>query len=288
MQNTNGGYIIFYRDSFEFKHCLGEAEIEQPDIYLTYGKYYLKYEVEGDSDIIPYVFQSEDERIQDNKKNILSFDNSFTLDYSQKISLKFEGTKGKIKNICITTDKNNSYYRTSPDKGDRIDIKGSKIFLDLAKINSFNFKFKISHVPGSDHINPLDYSIISYRGTNYGLFDLDLAQDIVYLMHYENNTISISKNNYQIKTINLSTEKSSLTLFNNVNAVITDFVLIDNNNKETNVIVQNTIKKYVPATIYSPIIVVDENEQPLELSSSFRIFNKNGADHYWFTNVERE
>ncbi len=288
MQNTNGGYIIFYRDSFEFKHCLGEAEIEQPDIYLTYGKYYLKYEVEGDSDIIPYVFQSEDERIQDNKKNILSFDNSFTLDYSQKISLKFEGTKGKIKNICITTDKNNLYYRTSPDKGDRIDIKGSKIFLDLAKINSFNFKFKISHVPGSDHTNPLDYSIISYRGTNYGLFDLDLAQDIVYLMHYENNTISISKNDYQIKTINLSTEKSSLTLFNNVNAVITDFVLIDNNNKETNVIVQNTIKKYVPATIYSPIIVVDENEQPLELSSSFRIFNKNGADHYWFTNVERE
>ena len=144
MQNTNGGYIIFYRDSFEFKHCLGEAEIEQPDIYLTYGKYYLKYEVEGDSDIIPYVFQSEDERIQDNKKNILSFDNSFTLDYSQKISLKFEGTKGKIKNICITTDKNNSYYRTSPDKGDRIDIKGSKIFLDLAKINSFNFKFSIT------------------------------------------------------------------------------------------------------------------------------------------------
>ena len=27
----------------------------------------------------------------------------FTLDYSQKVSLKFEGTIGKIKNISITT-----------------------------------------------------------------------------------------------------------------------------------------------------------------------------------------
>lgn len=288
MQNTNGGYIIFYRDAFEFKYCLGEAEIEQPDIYLNYGKYYLKYDVEGDSDIIPYVFLSQDERIQDKRKNILSFDNSFTLDNSQKISLKFEGTKGKIKNICITTDKNNAYYRTSPDKGDRIDIKGSKMFLDLAKINKFSFKFKVLHAPGSDHINPLEYSILSYRGINYGLFDLALAQDVLYSMQYENNIITITKNDYIVKTINLSKEQSSLTLFNNVNAVITDFLLIDIHNKETNVIVQNTIKKYVPSTIYSPIIVVDENEQPLELSSSFRIFKKHGVDHYWFTNIERE
>ena len=95
MQNTNGGYIWFYRDAFEFKHCNGEAEIEQPDIYLNYGKYYLKYETEGDCDIIPYVFQSDDERLFDKTKNILNpIDNSFKLDYSQKISLKFEGTKG--------------------------------------------------------------------------------------------------------------------------------------------------------------------------------------------------
>lgn len=82
--------------------------------------------------------------------------------------------------------------------------------------------------------------------------------------------------------------KSTLTIFQNVNAVITDFVYIDENDKETNVIVQNTIKKYVPGTIYSPIIVVDENEQPLDLSSSFRIYKKNNKDYYWFTNVERE
>lgn len=98
MQNTNGGYIWFYRDAFEFKYCNGEAEIEQPDIYLNYGKYYLKYETEGDCDIIPYIFLSEDERLLDERKNILNpMDNSFRIDKPQKISLKFEGTSGKIK-----------------------------------------------------------------------------------------------------------------------------------------------------------------------------------------------
>lgn len=292
MQNTNGGYIWFYRDAFEFKHCLGEAEIEQPDIYLTYGKYYLKYETEGDCDIIPYVFLSQDERILDQRKNILAFDNSFELDYSQKISLKFEGTKGKVKNICITTDKDNSYYRTSPDKGDRIDIKGSEIKLDLSKINSFNLEFNIKHAPGSDHNEPIDYSIVNIRGLRFGLFDLNLAQNVDYKMDYnkEEKRIYVRNKWGVVKFIPLDDIdlESTLTIFQNVNAVITDFVYIDENNKETNVIVQNTIKKYVPGTIYSPIIVVDENEQPLDLSSSFRIYKKNNKDYYWFTNVERE
>lgn len=293
MQNTNGGYIWFYRDAFEFKHCLGEAEIEQPDIYLAKGKYYLKYETEGDNDIIPYVFISEDQRILDKPKNILNIDNSFTLDYTQKICLKFEGTKGKVKKICITTDKNNEYYRTSPDKGDSINIDGSNISLDLNQIKSYKLKFNIKFVPGSDHINPIIYSILSIRGKSYGLFDLNLAQDVDYYMSFnkEEKTIVISTiTGSVIKTINLIAKEleSTINIFNNINAIITEFVYIDNNNQSTNIIIQNTIKKYVPGAIYSPIIVIDDNEQPLDLSTSFRIFKKNNRDHYWFTNIERE
>ena len=293
MQNTNGGYIWFYRDAFEFKHCLGEAEIEQSDIYLEKGKYYLKYEIEGDNDIIPYIFISEDERILDKPKNILNIDNSFILDYAQKICLKFEGSKGKIKNICITTDKNNSYYRTSPDKGDSIDIEGSEIRLNLNQIKSYKLKFNIKFASGSDHNNPISYSILSIRGNTYGLFDLDLAQDADYYMFFnkEDKAISISTiTGTIIKTIKLTNEelKSTISIFNNINAIITDFVYIDNNGQSINVIIENTIKKYVPGTIYSPIIVVDDQEQPLDLSTSFRIFKKNNRDHYWFTNTERE
>lgn len=287
MQNTNGGYIWFYRDAFEFKYCNGEAEIEQPDIYLNYGKYYLKYETEGDCDIVPYVFQSEDTRLIDQRKNILAVDKSFTLDYSQKISLKFEGTKGKIKNICITTDKNNSYYRTSPDKGDKVDIKGSEIRFMLNKIKSIKWSCNIHHTPGYDHTNPLDYSIIKTGDFSYGLFDLNLATNVKYNYEYKDNKITITNlNDYIVKEVTL--KSNSLIINKNINSVITDLVVEDLNGNTTNVVVENTIKKSVPGTIYSPIIVVDENDQPLDLSSSYRIYKKNDKDYYWFTNVERE
>ena len=89
-----------------------------------------------------------------------------------------------------------------------------------------------------------------------------------------------------IKEIKIT--NNSLTIFRNVNAIIKDFVVKDIHGNDTNIVVENTIKKYAPGTIYSPIIVLDENEQPLDLSSSYRVYNKNGKDYYWFTNTERE
>ena len=288
MQNTNGGYIWFYRDAFEFKYCNGEAEIEQPDIYLNYGKYYLKYETEGECDIIPYVFLSQDERLLDERKNILNpIDNSFVLDNSQKISLKFEGTSGKIKKIRITTQKENDYIRTSPDKGEKIEIGGSSLKLSLDYIKSASFTGIVNHAPGIDHNSPIDYSILNFDANSYGLFDLDIAQEVEYKYRYENNEITISTmtdrviKKYKIKN-------NLLTIFKNVNAVIKDFIVIDIYGNDTNVVVENTIKKFAPGTIYSPIIVLDENDEPLDLSSSYRVYEKNGKDYYWFTNTERE
>lgn len=288
MQNTNGGYIWFYRDAFEFKHCNGEAEIEQPDIYLSYGKYYLKYETEGDCDIVPYIFLSQDERLLDERKNILNpIDNSFILDNSQKISLKFEGTSGKIKKIRITTQKENDYIRTSPDKGEKIEIGGSSIKLDLSLIKTASWTGKVNHAPGLDHNNPIDYSILSFDTYSYGLFDLDIAQEVDYKYRYEDKKITIST--MQDKIVKEYKIKNNiLTIFKNINAVIKDFVVIDIYGNDTNIIVENTIKKFAPGTIYSPIIVLDENDQPLDLSSSYRVYSKNNKDYYWFTNTERE
>lgn len=288
MQNTNGGYIWFYRDAFEFKHCNGEAEIEQPDIYLSYGKYYLKYETEGDCDIVPYIFLSQDERLLDERKNILNpIDNSFILDNSQKISLKFEGTSGKIKKIRITTQKENDYIRTSPDKGEKIEIGGSSIKLDLSLIKTASWTGKVNHAPGLDHNNPIDYSILSFDAYSYGLFDLDIAQEVDYKYRYEDKKIIIYT--MQDKIVKEYKIKNNiLTIFKNINAVIKDFVVIDIYGNDTNIIVENTIKKFAPGTIYSPIIVLDENDQPLDLSSSYRVYSKNNKDYYWFTNTERE
>lgn len=288
MQNTNGGYIWFYRDAFEFKYCNGEAEIEQPDIYLNYGKYYLKYDIEGDCDIIPYVFLSQDERLFDERKNILNpIDNSFVIDQAQKISLKFEGTKGKIKNMCITTQKDNEYVRTSPDKGDNIDIGGSQIRLLLDLIESAEWTGNIKNAPGIDHNSPVDYSLIAYSTYSYGLFDLDLSQGVDYKYKYRDRKLTI-ENMTGRKVKELKIDSNSLVIFKNVNATIKDFKVIDLEGNDTNIVVENTIKKYAPGTVYSPIIVLDDKEQPLDLSSSYRVYKKADKDYYWFTNTERE
>lgn len=280
MQNTNGGYIWFYRDAFEFKYCNGEAEIEQPDIYLQTGKYYLKYETEGDCDIKPYIFRSEDDRLLDDEKNILNpIDNSFRLDYSQKINLKFEGSKGKIKKIFITTEKDNLYHRTSPDKGDKIEIGGSYIRLLLDYIKEAEWQGRVDIVPGNDHKNPFDYSILESGPFTYGLFDLDISQEVFYKYKYKDGIVAI-ENPYGIKIKEISLAANSLTIFKNINAIIKNFKIIDIYGNDTNVVIENTIKKFAPGTVYSPIIITDENELPLDLSSSYRVYNKNGKDYY--------
>lgn len=295
MQNTNGGYIDFKRDSFELKYCKNNAEIEQINIVLQPGQYYLKYKIDESvpCDIKPYIFLSEDERLLDNNKNILNFsDGSFKIPHTQKVSLKFVGTTGKISKPFITTLRDNEYVRTSPDKGDKIDIKGSYIKLHTNKIKSFKFKGIVNHCPGQDHTSPYDYSIVN-TNISYGLYDVDIALGVEYVYEFSNydNVLNISNlNGVVIKAIKV--QDNFVTIFKNVNAIITDFVVIDINGNNDNIIVENTIKKYVPGVIKSPIIVLDKNKQPLELSSSYRVLvNQKPAINkksYIFTNTERE
>lgn len=284
MKNTNGGYINFEKDSFELINCKNNAEIEQLNIELKSGKYYLKYESEN-SDIKPYVFYSEDQRISDTEKNILSIDNSFSITEASKISLKFVGTKGKIKNIAITSSRDNSYIRTDLDS-DNKQMEGSRIDFDLTQIKTITFKGIIYNTPGSNDYNPIDYYILSNGETNYGTGDLLLANNITYDYKYENKTVTISLNDSVIKTIDINS--NILSIFYNTNGVITDLIILDINDNETNIAVQNTIIKSVPGLIKSPIIVLDPDNTPLNLSSSYRIIQKYNTDYYVFTNIERE
>ena len=112
-----------------------------------------------------------------------------------------------------------------------------------------------------------------------GLFDLDIAQEVDYKYRYEDKKITIYT--MQDKIVKEYKIKNNiLTIFKNINAVIKDFVVIDIYGNDTNIIVENTIKKFAPGTIYSPIIVLDENDQPLDLSSSYRVYSKNNKDYY--------
>ena len=290
MQHTNGGYIDFHRDGFELKQCKGIAEIEQINISLKKGRYYVKYE-SSDSDIKPYIMESNDERVNDDEKNILRADNSFILNENGSVSLKFKGTKGRINKIAITTAKDNEYVRTSPDFEAVKIIDNSYLRLNLKNIEKFEFRGLIKNVPGDIHDSPVDYSIIKDDKKSYGLYDLNIATSVWYSYWYYDGVITIrvsSPNSMQDRGVSYEIIGDTIDLFYNVNGRMTDFIITDKENVTTNITIENTIKEYVPAVIKSPIVILDENDLPLDLSSSYRYYYKNDKKYYWFTNTERE
>jgi hypothetical protein len=287
MQHTNGGYIDFHRDGFELKQCKGLAEIEQIEINLLKGRYYVKYD-QIDSDIKPYVMLSDDDRVHDDEKNILNSDGSFVMNQNSKISLKFKGTKGRINNIAITTAKDNEYVRTSPDFENVKIIDDSYIRLNMKNIKSFWFKGNVKTVPGIIHEDPTDYSVIRDDKKSYGIYDLNIATGVYYSYRYENGILNIVNNNNHQTIEGFPLIGDYVYLYCNLNGKLTDFVITDSNGDTTNITIENTIKQYVPAVIKSPIVIIDENELPLNISSSYRYYYKNNKKYYWFTNTERE
>ena len=288
MNQTNGGYIDFHRDGFELTQCKGPAEIEQIEVSLTRGDYFLKYEAIN-TDIKAYVMYSDDDRTDDDKKNILKSDGSFNMKENGKVSIKFKGTHGRINNIAVTTSKFNDYVRTSPDFENVRIIDDSHIKMNLQEIKKFEFKGSVNSVPGNIHNNPKDYSIIKDNAASYGLYDLDIATNLYYTYRYEDKKLYIYTPNNDVdpyKSIDIN--GNYLYLFCNINGKLTDFIITNTDDETINITIENTIKEYVPAVIKSPIVVLDEQELPLDLSSSYRYYYKNGNKYYWFTNTERE
>ena len=178
MSNTGGGYINFKRDGFELSNCKSKAEIEQLNISLERGTYYLKYNKSDDSDIVPYILISQDERLSDDEKNILNRNNKFTLQQPINVSLKFTGTTGSITNICITTESDNEYIRTNIESGSYKEILGSNIKFLLSDIKYFEFYGTVDNAPSIDHYSPVDYSIIEIGGQTEGLYDLMISENV--------------------------------------------------------------------------------------------------------------
>jgi hypothetical protein len=294
MTNTNGGYIDFHRDGFELFYCKGPAEIAQTEVPLKKGKYYLKYEsiksdLEADAEpnIKPYIMLSNDERLNDDEKNLLKADNSFTVNTDCTITIKFKGSIGYIKNIAITTSKYNSYIRTTPTEQVR-QFETSYIKLKMEQIKKFEFDGLISYAPGSNHTKPTDYSVLFYDDTSYGLYDLNIPVNTFCHYKYEMGNLNIY-NQAGMQLGYLYIKSSEVFLFQNVNGRITNFVITDFDDQTTNITAENTIKEYVPAVIKSPIVVLDKDNLPLDLSSSYRYYyNNEGKKYYWFTNTERE
>ena len=293
MSNTKGGYIFFKRDGFELSGCQRNAEVEQLNIKLERGKYYLKYDKNDECDIVSYIMNSNDERLTDKEKNLMNNNNYFELKEPTNVSLKFVGTTGSISNIRITTDVDNEYIRTTIANGNEKNISGSFIKFLLSDLKYFEFDGTVKYAPGINHYNPKEYSIVELNGISYGLHNIYISENVEYKFVYSQGEINIyDKNNVKrwSMSVGLST---TLTVFKNVNGYITNLKMIDINDNEIYFGVHNEITKYVPGLIKSPIVVLDKdrddiNAQPLDLSSSYRIIDKEHGPYYYFTNIERE
>lgn len=287
MQHTNGGYIDFIQDGFALTNCNGLAEIEQIEIPLPRGTYYLKYD-SIESDIKPYVFVSNDDRIDDEEKNILRGIEFTVHEDESLVSLKFKGTKGTIKNVAITTSKSNSYIRTSPDFDNIRIIDESLITITLDNINKFSFNASVNTVPYEID----EYFIINCDGESYSIDDLNLAIGVYYSYEYESldtgvGVLNIYNPNFMlVRTINV--KGNIIKLFSNTNSKIKDFVIHDYNGTVSNVTLEDELRDTIPGIIKSPVVITDGHELPFDLSSSYRYYYENGVKKYHFTNTERE
>jgi hypothetical protein len=295
MNNTCGGYIDFDTNKFSISGCSDIAEVEQIKIPLEKNKeneyYYLKYDkenIDGNNDIVAYVFLSDDENDTDSAKNILSKSNKFHLTKDCAVNIKFVGTVGVIKNIQIADNQNDFFVETEYEPKILAESSMKINTSELSKIDwtgtIFNTPYYSYDSESNEEFGFVRDAVIIYYPSNHNVL---LNKKYYYSIDLSNNILTIKDDDQEIAILNL-TIKDSITIFENVDAMIYSMCLYEKDGTTINPLIENTTKEYVPASIKSPIIVTDNFQNPLDLSSSYRIIENNGKIKYLFTNKERE
>lgn len=293
MKNTQGGYIKFLSDSFELKNCKNNAEIEQTKIQLKAGQYFLNVETEeldSINDIKCYVYKHDDERLFDDEKNILKSNMSFILLEDTAINLKFVGKQGAVSNIMISSNKDDFYI---PTTSDNLIFNGSSIDVYVQNLDRITWKGSVLRTPKNKYNQDVLYSLIMDNQLNIKPEETPIKLGEENFYNYEFNindyTFYIYNNNEMIFNKKLVNISNKITIFKNIDAFISQIILYKKNGDVLNLNLQDENTKYINADIKSPILVLDQYDSPLDLSSSYRksIMNNNSC-RYIFTNWERE
>ena len=268
--NADGGILYFKRNKIEMDNSDHDIEVEARPVVLTPGEYYLGGDYSGN--VKPYVFPTNSESEDDDNKNILD-GKAFLVKETGEYSLKLKGTNGTAENLSISTDENSTFVATTSGSET---VEGSYLTFKLDGVKEVKWTGIINSVHDGD------YAIIDTAMQKFKLSNLDitLGETYEYDFNVATLTLSIHGQNYAVQ---LGIEEN-LKIFRNVNGIITSAIVIDNEGKENNILLRTTQKTYIPASIAGPILVVDANNLPYDLSSSYRV--KNGE--YIFTNYERE
>ena len=275
IKDSNGGRVSFFQDGFLIEGCEYDAELEQQEIALVAGTYYVGYErgyINEKNDIKCFVFSSSDSSFDDTKKNIL-LDGSFTLSQDGKVNIKFKGTVGKITDICIKDLAKSSFVET-----DLVAVTqdGSYITVDLTRLSSVRWKGTINDLPEyADYAHQSPYGIVvtNHEKMTQTMANIDLGKEYKYSYTVSSKQLIIQRDGDLYNTLAIDIREddaNKLIIFQNMSAVITELIIVDVDGKETNVLLQKTFLKYIPSLINGPIIVTDESNVPLDLSASYR------------------
>ncbi len=282
-KNTNGGKVSFRRDEFSITGCEKNAEIEQSNVHLNAGNYIYSYEKMSDSDINSYIFLSDDKRMDDSEKNIIVDGNKITLIEDSNINIKFKGTVGTVKNISIKENESQPYV--SSDRS-IISTGPSKMLIDIRDLKEIRIEAEINSLPEET------YNILSSINSNIKIENInaDFNKLYKYIISIENNNVSIEDGKEELISLNIDfSDDEEVEFFYNVNGKIYEIILITKDDKEINLLAQSTEKIFIPDIIKSPILLVDKDNVPLDISSSYRFYeDENGDLIYKFTNWERE
>ena len=214
-----------------------------------------------------------DAEFEDPSKNLLKEDGSFTVRKKMMVNIKFQGTQGRIKNVCIKDMPESSFVETEDEP---LTIEASYIRVNLDDISKILWSGTVYSTPDfTDLTKPCPYGIAETSRRHLSKEDLGIALGRPYDYEYHadgNKVISLSSGT-QLASIEMpfgQEDANKITIFHNVRAAITRLILVSRDGKQVDVLNQRTYKKFVPAEIESPILVYNEDDEPFDLSASYR------------------
>jgi len=218
----------------------------------------------------------DEKYLEDEGKDlILNKAGMFELKEETSIVVSFKGMNGKVSHVCIKDEEKGGFVVTD---GKAVKIDGSWIELSLDGIISARWEGIIYDVPVyEDHSKKAPYGIIATENDRILLNNLSVDLGVQYSYKFDVQTKTIESKVTETgeypakKTIRLvQADKNRIKIFMNMKAEMTNLILTMADGSEVNVNIQKTYKKLVPGYIVGPIIVTDEENNPFELSASYR------------------
>lgn len=296
IENTNGGRVVFHQNGFEVDGAENAIEVIREDIPLDPGRYFFEYKtapVDDECKVNAYVFPSSEPKIEAKEKNLLKLDEFhygkipyFDIAEKTHVTVLFQAYAGIVSGITIKKDPAQVFVSTN----DQTDARaGSYLQINLKSLDSIRWTGTIYNVPYKEIDSQPVYSVFSYGKRQVNLDSGNINKNVSY--DYElklSGGVWIFRIFLGGKEVHYSAYvagEESAKIFDNVSGKIEKITIVEKNGKERDVLYQRTIKKFVPASIQSPIIVTDHDSIPFDLSASYRKL-PNGK--YFFTNWERE